>query len=543
MEFLKKLSKIKLIALGSGFIISMIMMIFLLLQLSKPAMVPIYNKLSGDDSNSISIRLQAMNVPFSVNGENNQIMVPVDRVLGLRMAFAQEGLPSTGEPVGYEIFDKSDIIGNSQFVNNVNLVRALEGELARTISSLAPIEKARVHLVMPRQELFSKTGPLPSASVVLKIRKGKTLNNEEINGIAHLFVTAIPELQLSNVTILDQQGNPLKIRDENEDEKFNDKITDYKINLENRLKNAIEGILSKYVGYDKVKANVEATIDFNREVINLEKYDPDGQVPRSQKNSILNEKEGPEKDDNVSVATNLPNANQQLQQQQITKTINKSDEIINYEISKTITNKVMQWGTVQKLSVAVLVDGIYNLDEKTGKYIYNERSPEDLNKMKTLVSAAIGIDIARGDNIELISMPFNTIAEETNNDSTNTLYDKRNLTQMIIIGTILLLSMFLILRPLISKLLNSRKAKQQEELRDDLGEIMTSAKNDGTITNVEKNASSNMNDLESSNDESGIARFSEKKYADLINYLNSTIEKSPEGASLVLRNWLYQEGK
>ncbi len=543
MEFLRKLGKARLMALGFGLILTLGVIIALVFSLSKPAMVPIYSKLSPEDSNTITARLQAMNIPFSVGGEKNQVMVPVDRVLGLRMTFAQEGIPSSGEVVGYEIFDKSDVIGTSQFVNNVNLVRALEGELARTISSLAPIENARVHVVMPRNDLFSKTGPSPSASVVVKIRKGKTLNKEDVNGIAHLLVTAVPELQLDNITILDQKGNPLKVREDDEDKNFSDKITQYKTKVEDRLKNAVEDLLSKYVGYGKVKANVAATIDFNREVINIETYDPNGQVLRSQKNSSLDEKEGPEKDDNVSVATNLPNVNQQTQQQPpITKTLSKSDEIDNYEISKTTSNKVMQWGSIKKLSVAVLVDGIYRIDEKTGKSIYQERSADDLNKMKSLISAAIGIDSGRGDNIELISMPFSSVDEESKDNAlASSLYDNRSLTQLVIIGTILLLAALLILRPLIGKLMQRRKSKEHsEELASDLGETMAAA-NDGKSTNAGENIAGG--GTSATGDDAGLARFSERKYADLISYLNSTIEKSPEDASSVLRNWLYQEGK
>lgn len=541
MEFLKKLGRTKLIALGAGLILTLIVIITLVFSLSKPALVPLYSKLSVEDSNVITARLQAMNIPFSVSTEKNQILVPVDRLLGLRMTLAQEGLPSSGEAMGYEIFDKSDIIGTSQFVNNVNLVRALEGELARTISSLAPIEGARVHIVMPRNDLFSKTGPSPSASVVVKIRKGKSLNKDDINGIAHLLVTAIPDLQLNNVTILDQKGTPLKIRNEDEEEHFNDKINLYRTNIEDRLKDAVEDLLAKYVGYGKVKANVAATIDFNREVINIETYDPNGQVTRSQKNSSLDEKEGPEKDeDNVSVATNLPNVNQQSQQPlPITKTLSKSDEIINYEISKTISNKVVQWGSIKKLSVAVLVDGNYVLDEKTGKFTYQERSTDDLNKMKALVAAAIGIDNDRGDNIELISMPFSNIDEDNKeNLLSNSLYDNRSLTQLVIIGTILLLAALLILRPLISKLLQrKKKSDQEEDLIKDLGEAMASTKNENTGVSGEAGSTS------ATSNEASLARFSERKYEDLINYLNSTIEKSPENAAIILRNWLYQESK
>ncbi len=538
MDFLKNLSKFKLISLVASAIIVLISLIFLVFSISKPTMVPLYSNLGLEDMNLVSNKLQSMNIPFTTNTGGNQVLVPLDRVLGLRMSLAQEGIPSSANIVGYEVFDKSDLLGTSQFVNNINLVRALEGELARTIASLAPIETARVHLVIPKKELFSKIGSTPSASVVLKIRSGKKLNKVEVNGIANLVATAVPELKVDNVTILDQQGKPLKIANEdNDDSMINANVSEYQANIEKKLKEAVESILEKSVGVGKVKASVTATIDFDREVISSEVYDPDGQVLRSHKTSDENENEGLSKD-NVSVANNIPNLPQQNQQPISSKSKSKSDEIANYEISKTVTNRVTEGGKIIKLSVAVLVDGIYTpTDNKESKLVYQERSPEEIAKLKALVEAAIGIDPSRGDKVEVINLQFVSdvnFDEQSNQNTFDWLkYDLKTVMQFIIIAIILILASFLLLKPLFNKVVDNTRENFIPELGDKIMQENNEAQNISLNTaskSLDEGEKSNSNDL----------KVHEKRYSDLLKYLNEAITQNKDTTLTVVRNWLYK---
>ena len=158
-------------------------------------------KRQPEDMSVVISRLEAMNISHETGNNGKDILVPMTKVTNLRMTFAQEGIPESGNLVGYEIFDKTDALGTSQFVYNVNLVRALEGELARTIGTLSIVDNARVHIVLPKKELFSKVGNEPTASVVLRLRSGQSLSKQEIAGISHIIATAVPSLKVENITI------------------------------------------------------------------------------------------------------------------------------------------------------------------------------------------------------------------------------------------------------------------------------------------------------------------------------------------------------
>lgn len=554
MEFFKRLGKFKLLILVSTGVLVAALIIFLSFSLVKPDMVAIYKQLSPEDSNFVSMRLQALGVPYSSSNDGNQILVPINRVLGLRMLLAKEGIPSSSTSVGYELFDKTDLVGASQFVNNINLARALEGELSRTIANLSQIESARVHIVLPKKELFSKIGALPSASVVIRVKSGQKLGKEEIKGISHLILTAVPDLKIDNLTIINQNGKPLKISDEEESEGgFSLSSIEYRTNIENRLKNAIEELLGRYIGFGRVQANVFADIDFDREVINTELYDPENQAIRSKKTS--EEKENEEKNkDNISVANNIPNIEQETQSPSDVRNKSKSDEIVNYEISRTTKNRVVQWGEIKKLSVAVIVDGIYKVDENTEQLVYIDRTQEELNKLKALVIAAVGIDLDRGDKIEIANFKFaNDDSMSDYSEPSNILKtftkDARSIAQLLIVGVILVLAALLLIKPLLSKILN-RKKEHAEAIVPELGEVidMNKKREHEDISTEDKEISSAVSSSGGGNDDSIRSSVSEsirlmtgeKKHLDIVERLNKIAQENPEDVLALLRKWLYQ---
>ncbi len=257
-----------------------------------------------------------MGINYQVGAKNSQILVPADKVLSLRMYFAQKGLITSGNLVGYEIFDKENGLSSSQFLNNVNALRALEGELSRTINSLSQVENSRVHLVLPKKELFSKSSVTPSASIMLKLKVGESISKNEIKAITNLVEKAVPDLSSDNISIIDSIGSSLKAPGSEDNGLFNDnnsefKSFEYQNLVEKKLKSKIENLLESRVGIGKVKVNVAAKINTNRKVMVSEVFDPDGQVIRSKK--VSEEKEDDENDgDGISVANNIPNSNQQL---------------------------------------------------------------------------------------------------------------------------------------------------------------------------------------------------------------------------------------
>lgn len=550
MDFLKNLTPIKIAAIVGAALAVVVLLGFLVIKLVTPPMSILYTNLAPDDSGLITSRLDAMGISYRVSDGAREIQVPVNKVLMLRMTFAAEGVPRSGSVVGYEIFDKAEALGTSQFVHNVNLVRALEGELSRTVSSLMQIDTARVHLVMPKKELFSKVASEPSASVILKMKGGQALGKQEVAAISHLVATAVPGLKVDNITIVDNSGRPLKLssNEDNQAAAITDGISEYQHSVENRLKSIIEELLERSVGIGKVKANVSAVIDFDREIINSEVYDPDGQVVRSRKVSEENDSEKEASSSEVGVAGNLPGA-QGAGGGVAGKNKNRTDEVTNFEISKTITNKVSESGRIKRLSIAILVDGTYQVvkaeegkSEKEEQIKYNPRTQEELDKIKTLAISAVGIDAARGDKIEVINMQFSeefaTIPEKK--DPMSWLRDElENIVQMVIIGVVIILVILLVVRPVVMRSLELKRIalEQSENIEASISsEQLATAGADGMIvgSSIIGGASNfqpdEMIDLTSTED---------KRKVSLIKQVNELVEKHPEETVSVIRNWLY----
>ena len=320
--------------MASAFVASVAIIMVVIFMFSRQTMDVLYSSLSQEDSSLIVERLRSMGIPYNVSGDGKQISVPSDRMLSIRFSLAQEGIPNSGTVVGYEIFDKTDGIGTSQFVYNVNLVRALEGELSRTISSISQINSARVHLVIPKKELFSRTSNNPSASVILKTKYSEILSRKEISAIAHMVSTAVPELSVENVTIIDDQGNPLKVNSDKDEFLMSQGALEYKNSIEKKIVSSVEEMLASYVGRGRVKVHATAEIDLDHEVVNSEVFDTENQAVRSRKISEENEKEEDRKSSNVSIENNVPNTNSRTGPPNSSRNKGKSDEIINYEISK-----------------------------------------------------------------------------------------------------------------------------------------------------------------------------------------------------------------
>ncbi len=464
MDFLKKLGIYKLVLFSLSTLAVLIALVYFVISLSKPIYSPLYNDLTQQDQNIVTFKLQSMGITYQVGAKNSQILVPADKVLSLRMYFAQKGLITSGNLVGYEIFDKENGLSSSQFLNNVNALRALEGELSRTINSLSQVENSRVHLVLPKKELFSKSSVTPSASIMLKLKVGESISKNEIKAITNLVEKAVPDLSSDNISIIDSIGSSLKAPGSEDNGLFNDnnsefKSFEYQNLVEKKLKSKIENLLESRVGIGKVKVNVAAKINTNRQVMVSEVFDPDGQVIRSKK--VSEEKEDDENDgDGISVANNIPNSNQQLNNSNsILKKKSKLDDITNYEISKTVTNKIIDEGGVEKLSVGILIDGYYVYDEKSKSNVYEKRSDEELEKLGALVKSAIGYDQNRGDTIEIVNLKFIDNNFEKDIQKANWLDDNlKNLIQMGMIGVIVILVILLIFRPILAKILEANKS-------------------------------------------------------------------------------------
>lgn len=376
---------------------------FLIMRASSPQMAPLYNDLSFDDSAAIVAELQSQNIPYELRAEGASILVARDQITTTRMALAQNGLPQRGQ-VGYEIFDQQNTLGATSFVQNINNLRALEGELARTISSLARIKSARVHLVLPERELFRRERKDPSASIVLAVRG--ELSAGEIRAIQHLVASAIEGMTPSRVSIVDGSGRLLASGAGDDDSVIAGEVAERTVGVENRLRDRVEQLLTNIVGPGRARVQVSAELDMNRLTRTSETFDPESQVVRStQIREIESSATGPGHTGEVTIANELPGASENNGTGGSTEAGATTEETTNFEISKTTQTEIIEAGGIARLSVAVVVDGVYT-DDGAGNSVYQPRSEAELAQLTALVRSAIGFSEARGDQVEVANLPF-----------------------------------------------------------------------------------------------------------------------------------------
>ncbi len=524
------------------------------MRVSSPALAPLYSNLAAEDSAKIITELGKLGVPFDIQSNGAVIMVPSERVLRLRMTMAQAGLPSNGSIVGYEVFDKSDTFGSSNFVMGVNLTRALEGELSRTVSSFQQVESARVHLVMPKRELFNNNQQEPTASVALKLRGGQELSKQEVASITHFVAAAVPGLKVSRVTVVDSYGRLLaRGGGEQEVGAVAAVSEEYRNSYENHTRERLENLVEKIVGPGKAKVEVAADINFDRIVTDSEKFDPEGQVVRStQSNNEKDNSQEKEAGGPATVANQLPGGqagggsgagNAHVSE--------KNDETTNYEISKTTSKQIKEGGTVNKLSIAVLVDGTYTTDDK-GTKTYTPRNEEDLKRIDQLVRTAVGIDEKRGDTIRVVNMQFTKFEEEQ--AASSFLDDFKNQTQGIIqtliIAGVVVLAILVVLRPAIMYLMKHSiitTATPAEEAAamsaTGIGMAPRLPGNTGPLSADQVASSSGFAEGAVEEDETMMDLQNVKGgiRASTVRRVISTVDKNPNEAMNVMRQWLLKE--
>jgi flagellar M-ring protein FliF len=403
--FIKTLGAARLAAMAAVTVALIGFFTFLMLRVTAPQMTPLFTDLSLQDSATVVKDLDRQAIPYEVKQDGAVILVPKDQVLRIRMKLAETGLPRGGG-VGYEIFDKSDTLGATSFVQNINHLRALEGELARTIRALSRVEMARVHLVLPERPLFSRDKVEPSASIVLKVRG--QLETQQVRAIRHLVASAVNGLKPERVSIVDEAGR-LLADGAAVDAQMGGTADERQLGFERRLRDQVEAIVTSVVGPGRARVQLTSEFDFNRITQTSDRFDPEGRVVRSSQTREESAMTSESREGQVSVGNEMPAARQQ-QQQPSGETpprdqSKKSEEIVNYEISRTTRTEVTEGGRVKRISVGVLVDGIYGKNEK-GEPVYQPRAKEEIDRIAALVRSAIGFDQGRGDVVEVVNLRF-----------------------------------------------------------------------------------------------------------------------------------------
>src|SRR5438552_9924953 len=427
---------------------------FVIMRVTTPQMTTLFTDLSADDSSGIIKDLERQAIPFELRNEGAVIMVPKDKVTRLRMKLAENNLPKGGG-VGYEIFDKSDALGTTSFVQNINHLRALQGELARTIRAIDRIQAARVHLVLPERPLFSRETPEPSASIVVRVRG--SLEPQQIRAVRHVVASAVSGLKPQRVSIVDEAGQLLA--DGATGDADNTIADERRAGFEKRMRSQVEAIVSSVVGAGRARVQLSADFDYNKVTQTSDRFDPEGRVLRS---SQTREESSATADNagQVTVNNELPGNQNRDNATPARDQSKKSEETNNYEISRTTKTEVTEAGRVNRISVAVLVDGAYTKNDK-GEMVYADRSKEQLDRIATLVRSAIGFDQKRGDQVEVVNLRFaEAPAVPPVTEPTGLLgmfqFTKDDVMYVIELGVMMLLGLvvlFMVIRPLVKRVL------------------------------------------------------------------------------------------
>lgn len=362
----------------------------------------LYTNLSITDANAISERLQSMNVQVEMRGD--ALLVPGNRVLELRNTLASEGLPNGGG-VGFEIFDRKNF-GETEFQQRVNYIRAVQGELARTIKAIDGVEKARVHIVVPEKALFAEDNKSPTASIAITLNKGRKLTDAQVNGIVHMILTSVEGLNEANVNVIDQNGNVLFKGSGDEKSGGANKNMDLQASTEKRMEAGVRDLLEKIVGPGGVSVKVSSVMNFSQIEKVVEAVDPESRVAMSENTSTETSNGSSGSPGGApGAAANLPGASATAGAQARNENSKKVETTATYAVTKT-TQKILEpMGTIQKLSVAVLVDGIYQKADD-GKETYQPRSAEEIGKIENMVKSAVGFNKDRGDQVKVENMQF-----------------------------------------------------------------------------------------------------------------------------------------
>ena len=553
-ELLRHLGPVRVAALAATGIAVLGFFIFLSSRLSSGGMALLYGDLDPQDSGQIIQTLQSKNIPYDIKAGGKQIFVPGDQVLQLRVSLAESGLPGGGS-VGYEIFDNNQGIGTTNFVQNINLVRALEGELARTIGAMRNVRGARVHLVMPRRELFSREKQEASASVVLQVQGSARLGNEQVQAVQHLIAAAVPGMDPQKISVLDDRGQLLARGNGDSASAAAGTADEMRVGFENRMRQAIIELLERTVGLNRVRAEITAEIDYDRVVENAEIFDPDSQVARSTQTVQENENSSENDDqDTVTVQNNLPEteATAAGAGTSAASQVSRTEETVNFEITKTIRNRIKESGQIKRLSVAVLVDGKY-VENNDGDKVWQPRAADELAQLETLVKSAVGFNEQRGDSVEIVNMQFVKLEPLEFDDGSLFLGISKEefmqLAEILVLGVVGLLVILLVVRPVLTRLFESMPTALAGGPAGALGDQEGVAL--AQLTGPE--ATADMAELleedeEDEEDDSlldqmiDINQVEGRVRASSLKQIGEIVDKHPEEAIAIVRNWMYQEG-
>lgn len=527
----------------------------LVLNFGTPPKALLYSNLDLKEASSITQALDQANIKYEAKGDGSTIMVDRDKVASTRLMLSSKGLPTTGS-VGYEIFDSGNALGQTDFVQQLNRQRAVEGELARTIRALDGVTYVRVHLVMPKRQLFEEQAESPSASVTIGVGAHQP-SADMVRAVQNLVAGATPGLKAERVTIIDQHGKTLSAGG---DGGMAGALADARRGeVEARLRETVKSLLEGVVGPGKVRVDVTANLDLSRVTVQEEKFDPDGQVVRSESTSEQNSSETKaDSSAGVTASQNIPTgtgAGGGNGFQPLGSKDGATDSVTNYEISKSVRTEVQEPGAIKKLSIAVAVDGITGPPTKTGKPgPYRARSTDEMQRLEQLVRAAVGFDQARGDVVTVVNVPFPREDEMTGTSASGLIdsIDKNDImrfAELAIMGIVAVLIVIFGVRPLLKTMAPGPKpqpltllaGQDQSNNGPPLTRTITTADGQTIQVAIDPRTGETLAlpnpDIDQKID---IARIEGQVKASSVKRVAEFIERYPDESVSILRSWLHE---
>jgi flagellar M-ring protein FliF len=504
-----------------GGVLGSLLLVFVLLLywLNKPEFKVLYSDLSQDDASQVVQELKDQGVSYKLENQGRTILVPAGQVYELRLDVAGKDLMQKSG-AGLELFQETQI-GQTDFVQQVNYQRALQGELSRTISGMSEVKGARVHLVLPERSLFIEERTPASASVMLSLESGQDLDESQVQGIVNLVATAVEGLDKENITVANASGNLLsQPTDGDSVQGLTNSQLEYKTKLENVLQQRVERMLGPVIGHGRVMAKVNAEVDFSQREIFQENFDPDSQVVRSEQTTR-------EQSRGTADAAQETEVGPEYQGEQggtrTTQESSRTQSTTNFEIDKEETRISVPQGQLERVSAAIVVDGSYETGED-GQSVFVPKSQEELEQIEALAKNAIGFDSARGDSIEVTSMAFGrpeAIPEPG-------LWDKvleyaQRFWKPFLNTVIILLFLLLVVRPVVLAIIRPRVSEEE------------GAEVAGLPGREEPEALETEEEL--------TAKEAKKQFEDLKSQAMEIFDKNKEDAMHIVRQWMHEEVK
>ncbi|MBS3965212.1 MAG: flagellar M-ring protein FliF [Methylomonas sp.] len=513
----------------------------------------LFSAIAEKDAAEIIAALDKQGVKYQVEPNTGAIMVPAGSARDLKLKLATQGLPRSNSQ-GYEMLDKDNGFGTSKSVESMRFQRALEGEIALTIQSIHNVKSAKVLLALPVQSVFVRERKKPSASVVVELYQGRTLEKEQVEAIVHLVASSVPLMEAGQVTVVDHKGRLLNSKESSEDLSMSAKQFEYKKNIEEHLRQRIENILAPLVGNDGMRAQISADVDFTVTEKTQELFNPDLPALRSEQtheeiNSSSKVQGVPGALSNQPPPTGVaPEVASGQEKQASTDTGSSNrDATRNFELDKTITHTRSATGALRRLSIAVVVDD-KKIMQASG-LTQQPYSQEDINQIRDLVKQAVGYDNSRGDQVTVSNVAFK--APEALEDIAEPIYEKpwfREILKILIAIAVILLLVYAVLRPVFATLIG--KNEQDEKLKA-LEDARRQAEAMGGVVRFDENGKPMAVPINETTSEaialaSGVEDLllleAPQSYEKRLEYVQKLIDEDPKLVAQVIKTWLKDDG-